>query len=255
MQLAVDAQANAQPVLLRLDVDVGRADLGRVLEQRLEQAHHRRVLGAERGAERAEIDEGFAEVLLQLLRKTADLLGATVDLVERLENLLLGHHDRLDVALEKARQLIEGEEIGRIAHRDDDRVAALLQRHGAKAARRRLRQLLHHLEIEVVLREIDVAQAELARERLRKLLVLEETELHQHAPEAPAAAGLLLEGHAQLLHGEELLRNEHIPEPDALRSNCRTRRRCRFLYRLGHIGGQVSAFPPRLQVRRAAGEH
>ena len=55
--VAVDAEADLQAVFLRLDMDVGGADLGRVLEQRLQQLDHRRVLGAESGAERAEVDQ------------------------------------------------------------------------------------------------------------------------------------------------------------------------------------------------------
>ena len=54
-----------QPVLLRLDVDVGGAHLRRVLEHRLQQLDDRRVLGARVGAERAEIDGRVAaEILL-----------------------------------------------------------------------------------------------------------------------------------------------------------------------------------------------
>ena len=46
-QHAVDAVADAQEVLLRLEVDVGGAALDRVGEQRRDQAHHRlRVLVA-----------------------------------------------------------------------------------------------------------------------------------------------------------------------------------------------------------------
>ena len=193
--------------------------LHRVLEQRLQQLHHRRVLGAERRAQGAEIDRLVAaQVLLELLREAGDLLGAAIDLVEREQELRLGDHRRLDVALEDARQLVEGEEVGRVRHADHERRAALFQRHGAEAPRRGLRQLRHHRAAEAVALQVDVAQAELSRQRLRDLVLGGEPEVDEHAPEAPPRALLLFQREPELLLRDELLRHQDLAEPHALRA-------------------------------------
>ena len=232
-------------------MDVGRTDLRRVLEERLQQADHGRVIRAERCAERAKIHRVVAQVLLQLLREAGDLLGAPVDLVERLQELPFGRHGGLHVALQNACELVVREEVGGVRHGNKDRVASLLDWQGAKAARGGFGQLLHHLRIEIVLREIDVTQAELARERLRDLLIVEKAELDQQPPEAPAATRLRLEGNAQLLNGNQLLRDEHVAKPHALRPECGARDRCCFCASVVHVGGQISRFLVRLQVKMA----
>ena len=209
-------------------MDVGRPDLRRVLEERLQQAHHGRVIRAERCAERAKIHRVVAQVLLQLLGEAGDLLGAAVDLVERLQELSFGHDDGLHVALQNARELVVSEEVGGVRHGNQHGVASLLERHGAKAARGRFGQLLHHLRIEIVLREIDVTQAELAGERLRDLLVVDITQLYEQPPETAAATRLRLERSAQLLNRDQLLGDEHVAEPHALRAEGGACDRCCF---------------------------
>src|SRR5258708_35690995 len=81
LELTVDTKADAQPVFLRLDMDVRGADLRRVLEQRLQKLYDRRVFRPEGGIERAEIDHALAQGLSELPGEPADLLGAPVDAV------------------------------------------------------------------------------------------------------------------------------------------------------------------------------
>ena len=128
LEVAVDADADAQLVFLRFDVDVRGPHLRGVLEQRLQQLDDRRVLRAEGGIEGAEVDQVFAEILVQLLGEAADFLGAAVHPVQRHRDFALGHHHRLDVLLQNARELVEGEQIGGIGHADQHLRAAFLQR-------------------------------------------------------------------------------------------------------------------------------
>ena len=79
-----------------------------------------------------------------------------------------------------------------------------------------------------MLREIDVTQAELARERLRHLLVAQITQFYEQPPETAAATGLRLERSAQLLNRDQLLGDEHVAEPHALRAECGACDRCCF---------------------------
>ena len=86
VQHAVDAEADDQPGLLRLDVDVGGAHAHRVLE-------HASAAGARPARPRpqseipsaAKSTPAFAQLLAQLLGQAGDLLGAAVDAVDGLQ--------------------------------------------------------------------------------------------------------------------------------------------------------------------------
>ena len=87
VQHAVDAVADAQALLLRLDVDVGSAHPQGFGEQRIEQAHDRCVFGA-----RAVEAEQVAEVLVdarelgpELPGEADDVFGVSVGAVNRAE--------------------------------------------------------------------------------------------------------------------------------------------------------------------------
>ena len=247
LEVAVDAKADPQPVFLRLDMDVRGADLGGVLEQRLQQLDDRRILRAERRIESAEIDRAFAEVLLQLLGEPADFLGAPVHPVERMRHLALGHHHRLDVLLQDARQLVEGEQVRGIGHADQHLGAALLERYRAEAARRDLGQLQHHAGVEVVVLEVDERDVELPRQGACNLFFSDESHLDQNASETAPGALLLVERQLELLLRHDLLRDENVPQPQALGSP-RGAHRSGGGTRSGHRDGQLSLFPVGLQV-------
>ena len=79
-----------------------------------------------------------------------------------------------------------------------------------------------------MLREVDIAQLQLARECLRHLLIIEITEFYQQPPETAPATRLRLQRSAQLLNRDQLLRDEHVAEPHALRPECGAPDRCCF---------------------------
>ncbi|MCY1413758.1 hypothetical protein D9M71_291950 [compost metagenome] len=193
---AVDALAQAQDLLVRLDVDVRGLHLHSVLEQHLQQAHHRGVAVVE--AEAAEVEVALLQALVELAGQLGDLVGAPVEAVEVVEQLALAHHRRLERLAQQAAQLVEGVEIERIAHADQQAVALLDQQDGAEAPRQRLGQALHQCLVELELAQVDVGNVELARQRLEQLLLADEAHVDHRAAELGAAALLLVQRQLQL---------------------------------------------------------
>src|SRR5882762_9128216 len=134
-----------------------------------------------------------ARELQHALGEPADSLGAPVPPVQRVRHLALGHHHRLDVLLQDARQLVEGEQVRRIGHADQHLGAALLERYRAEAARRDLGQLQHHGGVEVMLLEVDEREVELPRQGACDLFLSHDSHLDQNASETAPGALLLVE--------------------------------------------------------------
>src|SRR5450759_1254428 len=193
LQHAIDAEANLQQTLLRLDMDVGRVHLGRILEHGLQQFDDRRILRARLNIERTEI-HGLAHVRTQFACEIGDLLGAPVDPVYGLEHLVFVDQDELDVALQRTRDFVICEQVGGIAHRHQVRVALVLHQQGAKTPCQQLGQHARHLKVDVVVLEVEVGDLELFGQRLGNALLCGEAVFDQHPTELAAAALLLLEG-------------------------------------------------------------
>ncbi|MNM87217.1 hypothetical protein D3C81_993920 [compost metagenome] len=193
---AVDALAQAQDLLVRLDVDVRGLHLHRILEQHLQQAHHRGVAVVQ--AEAAEVEVAVFQALVKLAGQLGDLAGAPVEAVEVVEQLALAHHRRLERLAQQAAQLVEGVEIEWIAHADQQAVALLDQQDGAETPRQCLGQALDQRRVELELAQVDVGNIELARQRLEQFLLGHEAEIDHRAAELGAAALLLLQGQLQL---------------------------------------------------------
>ena len=185
---------------------VGGVRLNRVFEHGLQQLDDRRVLCPGRRRQGAEIDIGVPEVAFHCLGKAADLLGAPVDPVDGLQHLVFAYRSDLYLAFQRALHLIGGEQVGRIREPDQVFATPVLEDNGTEAARLRFRKTAHHFVVQVVELEIDVGNVELPGERLGNLLVVAKAVVHQHAPEPPSGAFLLLEGDTDLFTRNELLR-------------------------------------------------
>ena len=125
-QHAVDAVADAQEVLLGLEVDVGGAALDRVGEQRRDQAHHRlRVLVALG-------DRGVVDLAgLDLLQDAVDRELVAVVVLDRALDLRLAGEAQLDLelALEVRAQLVDGDDVVGVGERDDELALLAVERH------------------------------------------------------------------------------------------------------------------------------
>jgi hypothetical protein len=125
--------------------------------------------------------------------------------VDRLQQQAFGDHRELDVALEEARDLVVGEQVGGVGHGDAEAARTLLEDHGAETARLGLGQTVGHLRLDREVLEVDVRNLELAGQRVGDLLLRDEALVHEHPPELAAALLLLVEGVRQLLLGEQPL--------------------------------------------------
>ena len=134
----VDPEAHADVALEGLDVDVARALLDRLLEQRVHQPDDRRLVGGLEQVLRLGADlagEG-GEVLVGVLDDVGDRVGAAVvDLVDRGEDLAAAGELGLDLdAVEEQAQVVEGVGVEGIGDRDAQRAAAAVMPSGSRLA-------------------------------------------------------------------------------------------------------------------------
>ena len=195
---------------MRFDVNVRGSRLDRVLEHRLKEFYDRGIFGPEGQA--SEIDD-VAEILAQLLRERGDLVGAPVDPVDGLQQQRFGHDRDVDVLARQPRDFVEGKQVRRVDHRNQNRVVLLLEQKCPEAPRLGFGQLARHRGIEVVVLQVDERDAELAGERLADLVFRKIPAFDQHPPELPPRAALVLQGRLELLLRDELLLHQQIAEP------------------------------------------
>jgi len=161
VQQAVDAEAHRHLALEGLDVDVRRAVLDGLEEQRVDQPDDRRlVVGVEQIVR-----------LLELVRDRVELAGldvahhrlggaarAVVGEVDRLEDRRGGDHDRVHAASVERAQIIHHLRRARIGDRDAQGVAVLVERQAGEALGVLDRQARDQ-------RRIDLAQIDVVEER------------------------------------------------------------------------------------------
>ena len=216
-------------------MNVRGVDLDCILEYRLQQLHDRRVLRAELAGCRAEFDVGLLEVAFQRADQAADLLGAAIGAVDRFRERNVAYDRELDFPAKDAGKLVKREQVGRIGYPDKVSELAFLQHDRPEPPCRRLGKLAGDCRIELLELEVDVRQVELLRKRRGDLLLAREPFFDQDAPESLAGLLLALQRTAQLLGGNDLLRDEHVAQADSLRTGhlgtqrirCRRRRRWR----------------------------
>ena len=161
-QHAVDPVADAQEVLLGLEVDIGAAALDRVGEQRRDQAHHRlRVLVALG-------DGGVVDLAgLDLLQDAVDRELVAVVVLDRALDLRLAGQAQLDLvlALEVRAQLVDRDDVVGVGERDHELALAAVERHRehAVAARHLARQLLERRRVDDDAREVHRLQSRASR--------------------------------------------------------------------------------------------
>ena len=220
MQHAVDAEANAQVALLRLDVDVRRPGSQRLLEHRRQQSHHGCVFGRDNAHAQQVADfvlDGI-DVVGQLTRQAGDLVTAAVDPVERGQQLALGHHRQVDLAPGQPGQLVVGVDVGRVGHRHPQRPAgacAVLDRQRAQAPGMHLGQQCGHLAPQVAGRQVDERRPKLASDRLGDLHLGHPLPVDKNAAELAATLFLLDQGLIKLGGGEQRLLDQQVAKADA----------------------------------------
>ena len=210
MHHPVDAKAYHQPTFLRLDVYVGRAYLRGVVKHGLQQLDHRRLFHADAISQRAEVYIGVAYIFTELACQAGDFIGAPITAINTFQQLSFGDHRDVNIPFDNARDFIKGGQIGRIGHANQQHALALFQHNRAKTPRLAFRQHPDHLDIDVVVLEIDIGDVELLGERLGNMLFSDKGIVHQHAPQLASTTLLLLKCETELILRNKFLLNQQI---------------------------------------------
>gem|GEM_PF-5268320 len=178
-------------------MDVRGLHLHGVFEQRLQQAHHRRVAVALR-AQTREVKIAVLQVALQLAGQRSDLAGAPVEPIQRTEQFAFAHHRRIHALAQQAFHLVLGEQVERIGHAHQQTIALAGQHDDAKTPRHGFGQALGQLVVELVVLELDEGNLQLLGQRREQAHLVDEAQIEHRAAELRATAFLVLQGQLQL---------------------------------------------------------
>ncbi len=236
---AVDAEADPEVLLVGLDVDVGGALLDGVEQDEVHQLHDRCFPGALLQVDHVAValvvvddrDLRVVEALHEVLVR-GPLLGV-VALDGLLDGRLGGDH-RLDVVAGVELDVVDGEDVRRIAHGDDERAAGAVHRHHLVLLGDGLGDELDDLGVDVEVLQVDGGHAVLLGEEAGEVALGDGALLHQQGADARAGLALLLLGLLELLQRDEVLANEELTEAS------------------GHLGGWAFSEGERRELRPSA---
>ena len=148
LQHAVDAVAQAQPLLQRLEMNIARAHPVRLEDHEIDQADDVGVVHLAPGAS-SSLAFPDDQVVRAIADQAADHVGgAAVVALDRGMDFLGRRHDRIDLETQFLAQRVDRVEVERIGQRDAQMVALDRQRHDAEAMDQRARhggdRLLRH---------------------------------------------------------------------------------------------------------------
>ena len=129
-------------------------------------------------------------------------------------------HDRLHRVARHELDVVHGEDVGGIRHRDGERAAGAAQRNDLVLARGLGRNQLDDGEVDLELRKVDRRDAVLLAEEGRDLLVFDEPQFDEAETQLPPIRLLLRQRLLELIGGDEFLLEEE------------------FAYSDGHLGGR-----------------
>ena len=192
-------------------MDVGRSAFDRVGHDEVHEFDDRRFFGAFR--QRGDVElfiflEDFEVGGLGLLQVFHDLLqlerrSRAVVIVDRRFDSELGSDDRLDVVSRHELDVVHGENVGRIGHRDGDRRAGFVDGKDVVLARDVGVDQLDHRRVDFEVVEVDRRHAELLREALGDVLFGNESEFNEGLTELRAGVLLDLERVLQLILSDQ----------------------------------------------------
>jgi len=205
VQHAVDAEADAEHLLVRLHVDVAGALADGVGEERVHQLDDRRLLGGLLQLLEVDLVLGADDLhALAHLREHRVVLGVRVVVValdRRLQNRgRRGRH--LHVVAGEELHLVDGHEVRRVGHRDGERGAHEARRDDVVLADERGRHDAEDFLRDVQGQRVDDRQAVLALEVREELLLRHVAEADEVVGEGAALLALRLERVGELLRAE-----------------------------------------------------
>ena len=239
---AVDPEPDPEHLLVRLEVYVRGAFLDRVHEHHVDELDDRRLVGRLLQLEGVDLgavlvalhDLDVGEVRRHVLHDAGDRLGfRLVVTVDRLLDRRLRGDERQHLEVRHEGDVVQREHVGRVGHRERERVPHPPDRQHLVLLRDRRRDELQDLQIDLELREGDGRHAILAREEADQLLLVDEPEPDQDGAELLGRALLLDQSLLELLLTEQTVGDEEVPEPpvDRLTELYLLRHRSLLLYR------------------------
>jgi hypothetical protein len=161
-----------------------------------------------------DLDLALVEALHHLVVRGA-LLG--VVLLQRLLDGLLAGDDDLDVVAGEKLDVVDGVDVRRVAHGEDERGAGAVDRNALVLLGHFLGHELHHLHVDVEFLQIDGGNAVLLGEEVRELALLDEAELRQVVTDSAASLLLLILRLLQLLKGDEVFADKKLAKSSSHR--------------------------------------
>ena len=192
VQHAVDAIAHRQPILERLDVDVGGAHVERVGDEEADEADDRRFGGQVLQLLHVGVEREFVDARLDVADHLAlRRLAGPVEPLQRGVELGRDRDHRPHRAPGDHLERADGVRVGRIGHRQRDFVVVLAHRQRMGVAQEaRTHALLENREFGIA-RNVDQRQRQLDRQRFRDVALRDHAERHQQR--AQLFAGFLLQ--------------------------------------------------------------
>src|SRR6266566_4285404 len=221
VQHAVHPEADAEDLLVRLEVNVGGALLDCLDKHHVDQLHHRRFVGRllqlediDLGAFLALLDDlDIGQVRLHVRQDGGDGLRLRLVVpVDRLLDRRLRRDQWQHLEVRHERDVVEREHVRGIRHRERQRVPHLPDRDDLVLARDRRRHELEHVRIDVELSECDRRDAVLSRQEPDELVFVNEVEADENRAELFGKALLFRERFLELFRREKSVRDEEVPE-------------------------------------------
>ena len=214
-QDAVDAVADPEILLVRLEVEVGGALAHRLVHDGVHEADDGPILlGAD-----DRIAAAQAQLLSLLANQELQPAAERPVAIHGFPDVGLGRDHHLDLESRRGLHFVQGHEVEGIAHGDRERVADLEQRDQLVLALDPLRNETHDLGLEDVRREVHARDAELLLVVVEDGRLLDQIEAEQHLAERLPRAPLLLEGAREPVGGKMSLLDEALAE--RFSSSCR----------------------------------
>ena len=213
---AVDAVADAELLLVGLDVDVRRVALDGVGEDQVHELDDRGVLGFAR--QLADVDVVFVLDQLEIFdvevrHHVGEGRRLVVVLVDRGLDRDFRRDDDLDVVAGEELDVVDREDVRGVGGGEDQRGAGAVDRNHGVLERHLLRDQLDDVAVDLELGEFDRRQAVLLRDEVGELGLLEVAELGDLMAQASAVGARLVARALQLLRRQHVLTDEQLADP------------------------------------------
>ncbi len=218
MEDAVNPLTHPELVFLRFEMNIGGARLDGILEQRFQQADDRLFSQHFALPELFDVEiAAFPEFGTDFLRKERNLFCATVDDIDGPDKVPLGDQAQLQRFFEDPRELVIGEDVGRVDHADKQIVRAILKHDRPVAPGIAFREQADGFRLEPVPLEIDERDPELSGKEVEQGLLVDEAEFDQDPTELVSRLSLFDECRFERIFRNDLLAHQEIADADPFR--------------------------------------